>query len=109
MVQYDQYIYDLFFSDKNLDCVQIHGTEEPKEIFETVGYNYTRMWNDDFESLKEDGWGWASKYFQSEKEITDYWSFETDFFDDIKNGYCDTKVWFKYCSHKRFSFYSYYT
>ena len=96
MIQYDQYIYDIFFQDKNLDCVQIHGTENPKEIFETVGYDYNRMWNDDFESLKEDGWGWANKYFQDEETITDYFNLPTEFFDDIKKGHCDNKVGFKY-------------
>ena len=96
MVQYDQYIYDLFFSDKNLDCVQIHGTENPKELFETVGYDYSRMWTDDFESLDLDGWGWATKYFQDQQEITEYFNFETDFFNDIKKDYCDNKVRFKY-------------
>ena len=96
MIQYDQFIYDIFFQDKNLDCVEIHGTENPKEIFETVGYDYNRMWNDDFKSLKEDGWGWANKYFQDEETITDYFNLQTEFFDDIKKGHCDNKVGFKY-------------
>lgn len=92
VVQYDQYIYDQFFSDKNLDCVQIHGDEDPKNLFKSVGYDYSRMWNDDFEELKMDGWGWANKYFQKESEIVDY--YDTSIFEEIRNDNCIDKVGF---------------
>ena len=107
VVQYDKHIYDIFFSGKNLDCVTIHGNDEdddedgndekklwkasdPKKLFESVGYDYSRMWNEEFEFLKQDGWGWANKYFQDEEQIDKY--FNSDIMKEVKAGNCDTEV-----------------
>ena len=102
VVQYDKHIYDIFFSGKNLDCVTIHGNDfdddkanlwkhsDPKKLFESVGYDYSRMWNDEIELLKQDGWGWANKYFEDDEEIDAY--FNSDIMNEVKAGNCDNEV-----------------
>ena len=59
-------------------------------LFETVGYDYSRMWNDEIESLKQDGWGWANKYFEDDEEIDAY--FNSDIMNEVKAGNCDNEV-----------------